>query len=124
MQHRLYRETNLDPRKAFFLNWGSTAIDRQAISRLVNGRVEIVEMKENLVPLFDCIDLCSLYRGCFRSLDVEMKFHFSVVWRMVFGSDLDAEVGKSHTARYNPTAAVRLAHHLADNVPAQQKKRV
>ena len=70
------------------------------------------------MPPFDCIDLRSLNWGCSRSLDVDIEFHFSVVWKMVFGSEPDAETGKSRTARWDATAAVQLTHHLAANVPA------
>ena len=79
-------------------------------------------MSEDLVPLLDSIDLRSLYRTCSRSLGVEMKFRLSVVWKMVFGSDPDAEMGIFYTARGDATAVVYLAHHLAANVPAWQKK--
>ena len=78
----------------------------------------MVEMKENPVPPFDCIDLCSLYRAYSWSLDVDLKFDLSVVWKMVFGSDPDAVMDKFQTAQWDATAAVQLAHHLAANVPA------
>ena len=98
IQHRFYKDTNFDSCKALFLSRGSTAIGRQAMSRIVKGREDIVQMSEDIVPLFDCIDLRSLYRGCSRSLDVDVKSHFSVAWRMVFGSDPAAGIGKCHTA--------------------------
>ena len=122
IQHRLYKETSFDSCRTLFLSWGSTAIVRQAMSRIVKGRGEIVEMRGKLVTPFDCIDLCSLYRACSRSLDVDMKFRLSAIWKMVFGSDPAAETGKSRTARWDAAPAVQLTHHLAGNVPARQKK--